>query len=72
VKLLKGIGRFVYDFVIGDDWKIAAAVVTALVIGALFTSTAAFAPDVLGPLVGVLLLLGFVVSVLIDVRKKTP
>jgi hypothetical protein len=35
VNVLKGIGRFAYDFVIGDDWKIAAAVVTALALGAL-------------------------------------
>ena len=32
--LLRGVGRFVYDFVIGDDWKIAAAVVSALALGA--------------------------------------
>ncbi len=28
--VLRGVGRFVYDFVIGDDWKIAAGVVGAL------------------------------------------
>jgi hypothetical protein len=28
--IVRGILRFCYDFVIGDDWKIAAAVVSAL------------------------------------------
>ena len=35
MRVLRGIGRFAYDFVIGDDWKIAAAVVSALLVGAL-------------------------------------
>lgn len=29
-RLLRSFGRFWYDFVIGDDWKIAAAVAAAL------------------------------------------
>jgi hypothetical protein len=29
---LKGFALFWYDFVIGDDWRIAAAVVVALVV----------------------------------------
>jgi hypothetical protein len=70
MKVLVGIGHFIYDFIIGDDWKIAAAVVTALVLGALFTSAAMFAPSALGPLVGVVLLLAFTVSMVVDVRKK--
>ncbi|HVC82051.1 MAG TPA: hypothetical protein VNL35_16280 [Chloroflexota bacterium] len=32
-----GFGRFWYDFVVGDDWTIAAAVVTALAVVALMT-----------------------------------
>ena len=31
---LKGFALFWYDFVIGDDWKIAAAVVAALAVTA--------------------------------------
>jgi len=30
LKFLKAFGAFWYDFIIGDDWKIAAAVVLAL------------------------------------------
>ena len=34
IGLLKGFGRFWYDFLIGDDWKIAAAVLLVLGTGA--------------------------------------
>jgi len=32
VSFLIGLGRFWYDFIVGDDWTIAAAVVVALVV----------------------------------------
>jgi hypothetical protein len=32
---IKGFALFWYDFIIGDDWRIAAAVVTGLVVTAL-------------------------------------
>jgi hypothetical protein len=34
MNVLIGFGRFWYDFVIGDDWRVAAAVVCALVVTA--------------------------------------
>jgi hypothetical protein len=32
---IKGFGRFWYDFIIGDDWTVAAGVVIALALTAL-------------------------------------
>jgi len=32
LKRIRGFGAFWYDFVIGDDWRVAVAVVLALVI----------------------------------------
>jgi hypothetical protein len=32
MSMLAGFARFWYDFIIGDDWTIAAAVVVALVV----------------------------------------
>jgi hypothetical protein len=32
---LKGFGLFWYDFIVGDDWRIAVTVVAALVVTAL-------------------------------------
>ena len=34
VKWLSGIGRFLYGFVVGDDWTVAAVMLLALVITA--------------------------------------
>jgi hypothetical protein len=32
---LRGFGRFWFDFIVGDDWRIAAGVVASLGLGAL-------------------------------------
>jgi hypothetical protein len=34
VRFVVGFGRFWWDFIIGDDWKIAAGVATVLAAGA--------------------------------------
>ncbi|HLI42159.1 MAG TPA: hypothetical protein VKV35_11010 [Streptosporangiaceae bacterium] len=34
MKRLKSIGAFAYDFVIGDDWRVAAVVIAALALTA--------------------------------------
>jgi hypothetical protein len=38
MRLLAGFGRFWWDFVIGDDWRIAAGVATVLAAGALLVA----------------------------------
>jgi hypothetical protein len=35
MRYLKAFGRFWFDFIVGDDWRIAAGVVTVLALGAL-------------------------------------
>ncbi len=40
MRALKSFGRFWYDFVIGDDWLVAAIVVAALALTALITHAA--------------------------------
>jgi hypothetical protein len=37
-RFLKGFGRFWWDFVVGDDWRIAAGVTLALAGGALLVA----------------------------------
>jgi len=39
VRYVIAFGRFWWDFVIGDDWKIAAGVVAVLAVGALLVSS---------------------------------
>ncbi len=38
MRLLTQFGRFWWDFVIGEDWRIAAGVALVLAVGALLTS----------------------------------
>lgn len=68
MNIAKGFFRFWWDFVIGDDWKIAAAVASILVIGALVASSVATGASWLAPIVGVAVLLAFIVSLVVDVR----
>lgn len=37
--IVRAIGRFVVDFVVGDDWRVAAGVVAALALAALLART---------------------------------
>jgi hypothetical protein len=37
-RALAGFGRFWWDFIVGDDWRIAAGVTAALAIGALLVA----------------------------------
>jgi hypothetical protein len=72
MNLLKAFGLFWYDFVIGDDWKIAAYVVVALaVVGALAVN------DVFGDgttviLGTVLTMIFFAIGVTHDARRSRP
>jgi len=44
VRLVKGFGRFWWDFIVGDDWRIAAGVLVVLAAGALLVADTR-APD---------------------------
>ena len=50
--LVRGFLRFWYDFIVGDDWRIALGVVLVLAAGAALVAARALAEDVLAPLVG--------------------
>jgi hypothetical protein len=69
MKVLKGIARFCYDFIVGDDWKIAAAVVTALVLAAALVASDASGTVVAIATTGALVAL-FSVAVVVDVRRS--
>ena len=40
MKYILGFFQFWYDFIVGDDWEVAAGVVIALVVSAVLTSSA--------------------------------
>ncbi|MGW4607087.1 hypothetical protein ACWENS_28020 [Streptomyces sp. NPDC004532] len=68
MRFLKSFGQFWYDFVIGDDWKIAVAVVLALAVLLAVLSLGLFDDATLAVVGGVLLVGAFSVSLAIDVR----
>lgn len=70
MRILKGIGRFWYDFIIGDDWKIAAAIVLVLGVTALLVANEAAEDTALVVGGGIAVFLAFVVSLAIDVRSQ--
>ncbi|HEY0447523.1 hypothetical protein [Actinophytocola sp.] len=63
---VKAFFRFWYDFVIGDDWKIAASVVIALLAGALAVTAGAGNAPLLPPLLAVAIGATFTAALLID------
>ena len=65
---LSGFGRFWWDFVVGDDWKIAAGVGLTLLVGGALAASAATGADWLAPVIGGIALLVFAVEMVIDVR----
>ena len=70
MKFLKAFGQFWYDFIIGDDWKIAVAVVAALGLTLAASGTGIVAGTAVS-LVGAALLIGaFSLALVIDTRQR--
>jgi Na+-translocating ferredoxin:NAD+ oxidoreductase RnfD subunit len=70
VKYLKAFGQFWYDFIIGDDWKIAVAVVISLAILVTVLLTGSLGDTAITLIGGALILVAFTISLAIDVRQK--
>lgn len=68
MRFAKGFGQFWYDFLIGDDWKIAAAVVSTLVAGALVLVTTDIPERVFTMGLGVAVMVTWVLALKIDTR----
>ena len=62
--------RFWYDFVVGDDWKVAGMVATVLVAGAGAVATDLVPSAVLTLTIGALVALGFLAGLALDVRRR--
>ena len=70
MKLLKSFGRFWWDFIIGDDWKIAAAVVLALALIVGLLRTHILGDHALAIVGGIVVVIAFAISLAIDVRRR--
>lgn len=63
--VLAGLGRFVWAFLVGDDWRIAAAIAAVLVLGGLAAATGAVPAAVLAPVLGATLIAVTLVTLLV-------
>jgi hypothetical protein len=72
MRYLKSFGQFWYDFIIGDDWKIAAAVVLGLGLLVGLLKADVLGDHALAVVGGIVLVLAFAISLAIDVRPKRP
>lgn len=70
MRFLKAFGQFWYDFIIGDDWKIAVAVVTTLAVMVAAMLSGALSDTATTLIGGALVLVAFSISLAIDVRPK--
>ena len=71
MKFLKAFGEFWYDFIIGDDWKIAVGVVVALALLLAALKAKLFGDTGLTILGGVLVVVAFTITLTIDTRAKS-
>jgi hypothetical protein len=69
MRFVRGFGQFWWDFIVGDDWKIAATIAVVLGIGAIVAASAPTDASWLAPVLGAGLLLAFVISFVADVRR---
>jgi hypothetical protein len=71
MRFLEGFGRFWYDFLIGDDWKIAVAVVGVLLIGTGVVLGGSYDEAVLTVVLAIGTAAAFTVALLLDVRRSS-
>ena len=71
MSIVRGFFRFWYDFIVGDDWRIAAGVVVVLAAGALLVATDALPDDVLMPLLGAGIVVVVSISIVAGARSRT-
>lgn len=69
MKFLKAFGRFWYDFLVGDDWKIAASVVLTLALLIAVLRFDVVSDGVLSVVGGAALMVAFSISLAIDTRR---
>jgi hypothetical protein len=69
MRIIRGIGQFCYDFLIGDDWKIAAGVAVVMLAGTVLVLSGRVDHATLSIGLGLSLLVAFTTAVVIDCRK---
>ncbi len=68
MSVVRSVFRFLYDFIVGDDWKVATGVVLSLAAG-LALLQAGLPPSVGAVGTGGLIAAAFVAAMVMDVRR---
>jgi hypothetical protein len=69
MRLVTAFGRFCWDFVVGDDWRIAAGVVAVLAAGAVVVARGTLDDEVVTVLVGAGIALVATASIVLPARR---
>ena len=70
MRLLTDFGRFWYELLVGDDWKIAVSVVVALAITGVVLTQTDLGDHAVAVIGAALVVVGFSVSLVLDLREK--
>jgi drug/metabolite transporter superfamily protein YnfA len=70
VRILSEFGKFWYDLLVGDDWKIAVSVVVALTLSALLLTRTGAPDQVVAVVGGAMVVTAFCFSLILDFRGK--
>jgi hypothetical protein len=71
VRWAKGFGRFWWDFIVGDDWRIAVGVVVVLAAGALLVSGGGASDHLVAAVVAVGIILVAIASIVTGARRAS-
>jgi hypothetical protein len=69
MRFVRGFGRFWFDFVVGDDWRIALGVVLVLGLGALLVAIDVVGTTVLMPLLAAAIVAVVAASIVLGARR---
>jgi hypothetical protein len=69
MRFLRGFGRFWFDFIVGDDWRIALGVVLVLGLGALLVAIDVVGTNVLMPLLAAAIVAVVAASIVVGARR---
>jgi galactitol-specific phosphotransferase system IIC component len=72
VRYVTGFARFWYEFVIGDDWRIAAGVAAVLALAAVLVALTELSNDAVALLAGAAIMAVFTASVALAARSAPP
>ena len=69
MRFIRGFGRFWFDFIVGDDWRIALGVVLVLGLGALLVAIDVVGTNVLMPLLAAAIVAVVAASIVLGARR---